>query len=84
MSVQGSPKATLSYRGTSGQPPSKVPSLRIPTLTPEILASFSHPYRRVLVLVDGKRSIDEMARLLNKTPQEVQQMLSTLPHLIQF
>jgi hypothetical protein len=84
LSPSASQKAALPRIGASGQYPSKVPSLSVKALTPEILASLSSPYRRVLALVDGKRSIEEIARLLNKTPQEVQQMLTTLPHLIQF
>ncbi len=76
------PQATLPP--TSGTFPAQIPSLRVSRLSPEILAPLSHPYRRVLGLVDGKRSIEDIARLLNKTPQEIQQMLAALPHLIQF
>ena len=79
-----SQKATLPYMVASGQYTSKIPSLRVKALTPEVLAPLSLPYRRVMMLVDGKRPIEEIARLLNKGPQEVQQMLAALEHLIQF
>jgi predicted transcriptional regulator len=82
-SAPASQKATLPPMGASGQLTSKVPSLRVPA-TPEILEPLSHPYRRIVRLVDGRRSIDEIARLLNKEPQEVQPMLAALGHLIQF
>jgi len=79
-----SQKATPSRLDASDQPTSRVPSLRVQALTLEILEPLSNPYRRVIRLVDGKRSIEDIARLLNKTPQEVQQMLAALQHLIQF
>jgi hypothetical protein len=78
------PQATLPPVATDGTFPAKTPSLRVSELTPEILAPLSHPYRRVLGLVDGRRSLADIARLLNKEPQEIQQMLTALPHLIQF
>jgi hypothetical protein len=64
--------------------PAQIPSLRVSRLSPEILAPLSHPYQRVLRLIDGRRSIEDIAHLLNKEPQEIQQMLTSLPHLIQF
>lgn len=66
------------------QPTLKVPSLCVPALTPAILDPLSNPYRRTVRLVDGKRSIEDIARLLNREPQEIEQMLAALPHLIQF
>ncbi|HEU5373901.1 MAG TPA: hypothetical protein VFV38_00530 [Ktedonobacteraceae bacterium] len=65
-------------REASMQP--SVPTLRITPLPPETLASLSHPYRMLLVLVDGKRSIDQLARLLSKSPAAIHQMLATVPH----
>ncbi|HEU5382267.1 MAG TPA: hypothetical protein VFV38_43185, partial [Ktedonobacteraceae bacterium] len=62
--------------------PSGVPTLRITPLPPETLASLSHPYRMLLVLVDGKRSIAELARLLSKSPAAIHQMLAMVPHLV--
>jgi hypothetical protein len=76
-------KTALPYIGTSGQHMSKIPSLRVKALTPEVLAPLPPPYRRIILLVDGKRTIEEIARLLNKEPQEVQQILAALGHLIQ-
>lgn len=77
-------KATLSPISASGRLSAKAPSLRVSQLSPELLEPLSNPYRRVLRLVDGRRSIEDIARLLNKEPQEIQQMLAALPHLIQF
>ncbi|HEU5382850.1 MAG TPA: hypothetical protein VFV38_46170 [Ktedonobacteraceae bacterium] len=64
--------------------PPSIPTLRVSPLPPETLASFSHRYRMLLVLVDGKRSIAEIARLLSKSPADIQQMLATVRHLVQF
>jgi hypothetical protein len=76
-------KDTRPHRGASGQQQRPLP-FRRNTLTPEILASLSHAQRRVLVLVDGKRSIEEIAHLLSKTPQEVHQLLVPLQSLIHY
>ena len=77
-----SQKDTRPHRGAAGQQLRSIP-FRRNTLTPEILASLSHAQRRVLVLVDGKRSIEEIAHLLSKTPQEVHQLLVPLQSLIE-
>jgi len=69
---------------TAGTFASPIPSLRVPALTNEILQPLAHPYQRVLRLVDGRRSVADIARLLGKQPQEIQQMLAAMPHLIQF
>lgn len=71
-------------RGMDGRMSSMIPSLRVNTLAPETLASFSHAYRQVLVLVDGKRSIEEIARLLARPADTVHHMLVALAHLVQF
>lgn len=78
------PKTTLSPISASGRLSAKAPSLRVSQLSPEILEPLSNPYRRVLRLVDGRRSIEDIARLLNKESHEIQQMLAALPHLVQF
>ncbi len=72
----------VSPRNVSGRLSVKAPSLRVPQLSPEILEPLSNPYRRVLLLVDGRRSIEEIAYLLNREPYEIEQMLAALPHLI--
>jgi hypothetical protein len=69
---------------TTGKFASPIPSLRVTTLTNEILQPLAHPYQRVLRLVDGRRSVADIARLLGKQPQDIQQMLAAMPHLIQF
>jgi hypothetical protein len=78
------PQATRPPIAPSGTVSAKIPSLRVSRLSSEILAPLSHPYQRVLRLIDGKRSIEDIARLLGKQPQEIQQMLAAMPHLIQF
>lgn len=82
--ASASQKTTPPHMGVSDQYISNIPFLRVKSLTPEVLAPLSLPYRRVLMLVDGKRSIEEIARLLNREQQEVQQILAALRHLIQF
>ena len=78
------PLAGTEERGTRTESgPLSIPTLRISPLSSEILASLSHPYRMALVLVDGKRSIHEIARLLSKSPRDIQQMLVVLQHLVQ-
>jgi hypothetical protein len=79
-----SKKDTQVWFGSSGQLLSNIPSLRSKELTIETLNSLSHPYRRVMMLIDGKRPIEEIARLASKTPQEVVTMLKTVEHLIHF
>jgi hypothetical protein len=76
-------QARVSPRNVSGRLSVKAPSLRVSQLSPEILEPLSNPYRRVLLLVDGRRSIEEIAYLLNREPYEIEQMLASLPHLIQ-
>lgn len=61
-----------------------IPTLRVNPLPKEILASLSRSRRMALVLVDGKRSIDDIAQLLAKSPSDVQEMLAVLRHLVQF
>jgi hypothetical protein len=77
-------QARISPRNVSGRISGRAPSLRVSQLSPEILETLSNPYRRVLLLVDGRRSIEEIAYLLNREPYEIEQMLASLPHLIQF
>lgn len=60
-----------------------IPRPRVTPLPREILASLPHAYRAVLMLVDGKRSLDEIAQLLHKMPQDVQQLLARLPKFVQ-
>lgn len=62
----------------------QIPVLRVKEIPAETLNRLTHRYRRVLLLVDGKRSVEEIARLASKTPQEVFHMLKALEHLIQF
>jgi hypothetical protein len=76
-------KAALPPIATYETLPAKIPSLLVAELRPAILEPLSNPYRRVLLLVDGRRSIEDIARLLNKEPHEIRQMLAALPHLIQ-
>jgi len=78
------PGARGSLRSGSGRLSGRAPSLRIPQLSPEILEPLANPYRRVLLLVDGRRSVAEIAYLLNREPYEIEQMLAAVPHLIQF
>ena len=66
----------------SDQHSSMIPSRRVSTITSETLATLSHRSKRVLALVDGKRSIDVIAQLLSISPYEVQQKLKALSHLI--
>lgn len=61
-----------------------IPILRMSPLPSETLAAFTHSYRMVLALVDGRRSIHEIARLLSKSPADIQQMLASVPHLVHF
>lgn len=61
---------------------SSIPTLRVSPLPAETLATFAHPYRMVLSLVDGQRSIYEIARLLSRSPAAIQQMLASVPHLV--
>ena len=82
--VEGTQLATPPYMGTSGQYTPRIPSLCVKALTPEVLAPLSHPYRVLMMLVNGKRPIEEIAWLLNREPQEIVQMVAALPHLIQF
>ena len=63
--------------------PQHVPCLRVKELPPALLASLSHSHRRVLALVDGKRSLAEIALLLATTPEKVSHTLSALAHLVQ-
>ncbi|MGH2479916.1 MAG: hypothetical protein ACRDHW_09705, partial [Ktedonobacteraceae bacterium] len=60
-----------------------IPRLRVAFLHREMLASFSRSQRVALVLVDGKRSIEEIAHMLSKSPHAIQQMLATLRDLVQ-
>lgn len=63
--------------------PWSVPRPRVTPIPREILAPLPHAYRAVLMLVDGKRSLEEIAQLLNKAPQEIQQILVNLPDIVQ-
>jgi hypothetical protein len=42
------------------------------------LMGFSRIHRRLYLLIDGSRSIDELARLIGRTSQEVSELLSDL------
>ncbi|MGH2506177.1 MAG: hypothetical protein ACRDHZ_01955 [Ktedonobacteraceae bacterium] len=73
--------------GTSGEPemreePWSIPTLRVTPLPRDVLAAFPHGSRIALVLIDGKRSMAEIAHLLNKTPQEIQQIFAQMPNLV--
>jgi hypothetical protein len=82
--TSASQKSVPSQPKVSGKFVLPIPSLRVPALTNEILQPLAHPYQRVLRLVDGRRSVADIARLLGRQPQEIQQMLAAMPHLIQF
>lgn len=60
-----------------------IPRLRVTSLHRDLLTSFPRSQRVVLVLVDGKRSIEEIAHLLSKSPHDIQQMLADIGHLVQ-
>ena len=62
---------------------SRIPFFRLTPLPLEDLASLPHALRMTLLLVDGKRSIHEIARLLSKSPGDIQQTLIFLQHLVQ-
>jgi len=40
----------------------------------------SRAHRRLFLLIDGKRSIDELAPLIGRTPDEVSELLRDLEH----
>ncbi|BCL83074.1 hypothetical protein ccbrp13_55390 [Ktedonobacteria bacterium brp13] len=54
---------------------------RLVTLHPQILANLERPLRRVLVLVDGQRTIGKIATLLNPTASKFDEVLETLREL---
>lgn len=60
-----------------------IPRLRVAFLHREMLASFPRSQRVALALVDGRRSVEEIAYLLSKSPREIQQMLAEIGHLVQ-
>jgi len=78
-----SPQATRSHAGQAVARTALIPILRVKELPAETLNRLAHPYRRIILLVDGKRTVEEIARLASKTPQEVVHMLNALEHLIQ-
>jgi hypothetical protein len=59
-----------------------VPTLRVSPLPREILDQVPRGLRIALVLVDGKRSIAEIAQVLRKTPHEIQHIFVQVPHLV--
>lgn len=75
-------KPTAAAPTAAEEEPRCIPTLRISPLPSETLAAFTHPYRTVLALVDGRRSTHEIARLLSKAPTDIQQMLASVPHLV--
>ncbi len=77
------PRAANPNTSTASAKMAPIPVLRVKELSAETLSSLAYPYRRVLLLVDGKRSVEEIARLASNTPQEVIHMLKALEHLIQ-
>jgi hypothetical protein len=50
---------------------------------PNIIASLHPAYRKLLLLVDGKRSVERIAQLLSKSPEDVFNMLLAMPSLIE-
>jgi hypothetical protein len=62
---------------------SPIPRLRVP-LTPTMRATLSHPSVQALLLVDGQRSLEDIARLTSKTPEEVRVLFATMKHLLDF
>lgn len=84
-SGQGQPGgiSALAQDTRNGSLPSCIPILRVSPLPAETLASFPSPYRMALILVDGRRSIHEIARLRSRSPDDIQQMLARAPHLVQ-
>jgi hypothetical protein len=81
LKATASQKDTQVQMGSPGQSMTNIPSLR-GGLTTETLNSLPHPYRRIIMLVDGKRTIEDIALLASKTPQEVVRMLRALERLI--
>ncbi len=63
---------------------SKGPSRVVQALTPTQIQTLSHTHKNVFALVDGINTVEHIARLLTKSPQEVQRMLRDLQdmHLI--
>lgn len=62
--------------------PWDVPTLRVRPVPREIFAALPYLSRITLALVDGKRSLAEIAHLLNKTPQEIWQILADLQDVV--
>jgi hypothetical protein len=81
---QAGPQVARSHAIPAVARAAQIPRLRVKELPAETLNRLAHPYRKVLLLVDGKRSLEEIARLAAKTPQEVAHMLKTLEQFIQF
>jgi len=54
---------------------------RLVTLHPQTLANLERPLRRVLVLVDGQRTIGKIVILLNPTANKFDEVLETLREL---
>jgi hypothetical protein len=72
---------TLQDTDISHLPPPRRPKLRV-SVTPQILARLSHPARRVLLLVDGQRSVEEIALIASKEAEEVREMLHAMNALV--
>ncbi len=62
--------------------PWSIPTLRVTPLPRALLASLPHAFRIALVLVDGKRSVAEIAQLLHKTPHDIQQLFTSLQNIV--
>ena len=80
-SLFGAPGAVASTGRTGAASP--IPRLRVHPVPPDILASLSRSHRMALVLVDGKRSVNDIAHLLAKSSSDVQEIFAVLRHLVQ-
>jgi len=62
-------------------PSSGKPSRCVPTLTPVQTRTLQHMHKNVFALVDGVKTVEHIARLLTKSPQEVQHILRDLQEM---
>lgn len=81
---QGNGRSVTKALGSTSNAPNmgNVPTLRVSPLPREILEQIPRGLRIALVLVDGRRSIAEIAQVLKKTPHEIQQIFAQMPHLV--
>lgn len=63
--------------------PARLPRLRVTPLPAATLAALPHASRMALLLVDGRRSIEEIARLLSRSPLDIYQRFLLLRELVQ-